>query len=422
MPSLKRVTHDQKDLPTQPFLKKDGPLLTYVSTNNGSCSLNNNLAILQSASTLIHLLKKSVRIVQKYIYQLRKITIQAAACDLTDTARLNFNNSFRNTLIALDRHARSVSFCGIPILLGETGKAAKILAPNEANINSLKLKTDSLLKEGSYNLILEVNSSQNPPCFTIKLMQDSHLIAKEQTNHPYLNPDLVFNISGLEVSFKNMSTEKLLEAKIGLVNDAQLISVGITSPLYPGKYKILLLETPVGYQVYLGRFYSNLNKLQTDVGGLHLKFNKNLALNPLEGGKGLSDILIQHKSLISPLLIGNWILPLELQFNLYLELFRIQVMPLLAESLTADAFGSIKSVAELNVERGFDPAVNLEVLETINLNLNIYDKNLSNYLGFIQNAFSALTKKFSDPNPELLLNNLANKLNTVSLNSGGFYN
>ncbi len=417
MPSLKCINHDQKDLHTQPFLKKDGPLLTFVNTNNGSCSLHNNLAILQSASTLIHLLKKSVRTVQKYIYQLRKITIQAATYDLTDVERLNYSNSFNNTLIALNKHAHNVSFCGIPILIGETGRAAKILTPNEANINSLKLKTDSALKEGSYNLILEVNSSRNPHCFTIKLMLDNHLIAKEETNYQRLNPDLVFNLNGLEVSFKNMDTDKLLDAKIGLVNDAQLISASIVSPLYPGKYKILLIETPVGYQVYLGRFYSNLKKLQTDVGGLHLKFSKNLSLNPLYDGKGLSEIIVQHQSLISPILIGNWLLPLELQFNLYRELFRIQVLPLLAEALTADAFGSIKSVADLNVKRGFDPAINLEVLETIDLNLNIYDKNLSTYLGFIQNAFSALTKNFSDTNPELLLENLANKLNTISLNS-----
>ncbi len=417
MPPLKNIL-DEKKPSSQLLLKKDGRRLTFIyNANSASCLLDQNLAILQSASTIIHLVKKSVRNVQKFVWQLRRITIQAATYDLTDTERLYYANSFNETLNALNKYAYTISFCGIPILLGQTGRAAKIIAPNEAHIISLRLNDDSQLKEGYYNLKLSVDSSQNPPCFTIELLKDNHLVTKKETDCPFLDADTVFNLSGLEVSFKNINSEKLLEAKIGLINDAQIISSSIVSPLYPGKYKVLLSEIPLGYQVYLGRFYSNLKKLQADVGGLHLEFSKNLALNPLKEGRGLTEIFVQYKSLVSSVVIGTWLLPLELQLNLYRETFKIQLMPLLAEALTADAFGTIKSVAELNVKRGFDPAINLEVLETVNLNLNIYDKNLTTYLGFIQNTFLALTKNGSSATPELLLEKLSSKLKTVSLKS-----
>lgn len=400
------------------LVKKDNQtiLLRYCGDSKTESDLNNeNFIVLQAASTIIQQAKQTVKLVQKEIQDLRKLTLQATQYNLTTSQRLKLEKQFDKRLKSIETYAKDARFYDLPLMCGQLGKAVELLAPNNANISNVKLKNTDLLDEGIYTLRLGVEVKEKGNYLSVSLFQDDNLIETKNTNLEYFSSEKAITISGLEVTFNDISVDDLLEAKIGSFNDAQILTANLISPLPPNNYKVLLMETAFGHDVYLGRFFSRLKKLKTDVGGMHLEFSKKLLSERLEDGKAFSEIVVDYKTLDSPIVVGTWILPLKIEFSLSHSNVEVELMPLVPEALIADAFGSLKSIADLSVAKGFDPSINLEVIEAINQKLINYDKTLTTYLEIIQRNFSLIKKESIIDNPDAVIDKLSKNLHFFPL-------
>jgi hypothetical protein len=123
---------------------------------------------------------------------------------------------------------------------------------------------------------------------------------------------------------------------------------------------------------------------------------------------------VQHQTLESSFVIGNWLLPLKMRLLLPAEDFELELIPLLSQALLADAFGAYKSISDLHVGKGFDPATNLEVIETANLQLNNYDKHLTKELHRLQNQFFSKLTKNNFYSPSQYLTTIQTKLDYIN--------
>ena len=393
-----------------PTIKQNGPHTLNLSLDNCQASKTDwNLIKLQVVATLIQVLKSCVLKVQKDVWQLRRLNFQSTISDIDPIERLGLIDEFEATKRRIKYFVESVNLDGIAILCGSYNQTVFSLTPT-ANIKEIRLNMPNGLKNGIYELICRVNKATSP-VFTLALYQDQTMICEFNTETNILTPAVPQKISGLEVVFNDISTKDMLSANIGLINDAKLLSVGIQGFIYPGKYKILVEKSNDGLRAYLGRFSSKIKNLHAEVGGLSLEFSRKLLAS--EPNSRLTEVHVDYESIVTSIQIDTRIMPLSLEFEIVGKHQVLEFMPMLPEALLGNAFGKIVSLAELSIDKGFDPSLNLEILETINLSLNNYDKTLTDRLTYLKKLFTTQDKGSFSKDPELLLNAIEDELKIV---------
>ncbi len=405
------LTRIENDTPLLVSLKQNELIISYpVMQNNSEEAL---LHLLQAGSTIIQLAKQTVKGVQNYLYRLRNITLNATRLENGPKERLELEKDFSVTIYRLDNLVRRAKFAGIAFMTGTEGTTTRLLTSNEAKIIAISLAKQNHFTEGIYKVRLSVTEAY-PHRFCLTLIKDKQIISNETLKTDILVKNQVIQIAGINFAFDDLNTNDLLEAKIGARNETQLLQVKLTAPLPPNRYQLGLQQTPSGFEVSLGRFTNRIQGHYAEVGGLSLEFSKNF-LNHIEPENiAISDVYVQHQTLESSFVIGNWLLPLKMRLLLPAEDFELELIPLLSQALLADAFGAYKSISDLHVGKGFDPATNLEVIETANLQLNNYDKHLTKELHRLQNQFFSKLTKNNFYSPSQYLTTIQTKLDYIN--------
>lgn len=401
----------ENDTPLLVSLQQRELVISYpIKQSNPEESL---LHLLQAGSTVVQLAKQTVKNVQNYLYRLRHITLNATRLENGPKERLELEKDFSVTIYRLDNLVRKTKFAGIPFMTGLEGTTTRLLTPNEAKIIAISLDKQNQFAEGLYKIRLSVTEVY-PHRFCLSIIKDKQIIYNETLKTDVLVKNQVVKIAGLNFVFDDLDTNDLLEAKIGSLNEAQLLKVKLTAPLPPNRYQLGVQQTPSGFEVSLGRFANRIQGVYAEVGGLSIEFSRNFIHHLDPENIAISDVDVRHQSLESSFVIGNWLLPLKLRLLLPEEDFVLELIPLLPQALLADAFGAYKSISDLHVGKGFDPATNLEVIETANLQLNNYDKHLTQELHRLQNLFFSLLNKKDFYSPNQYLANLQTKLDYIN--------
>ena len=393
--------------------RKDPHTLKIYAESVRTSKLDQDLSNLQSVATLIHILKKCTYLVQKEIWKLRRLNFKAAIGGIDAAERKRLSDEFEATKQHLEEFVRNFNVNGVPVLCGHRQQTLFLLSQDKF-IKSITLVSTNALPNGMYSLTYTAENVAASPVFIISLYSETGKVSEITYEGHSLDPTTPLHLSDLEVVFNPLTPLNLLKADIGTINDAKLLSVDVKSMIYPGKYKILVQKSSSGLEAYLGRFSATIKNGKAEVGGLALEFSRHLHV--AEPNSRISEVSVGYVTRNVTVQIETGILPLTLEFEVAGKRQALELMPMLPESLHGNAFGKIVTLADLSLGTGFDPSVNLEVLEAINLRLNQYDKILSDRLTYLKKLFSsqyASERKLPHKDPTVLLKAIEDKLKFI---------